>query len=99
MESIGVRELRQNASRYLDRVKKGESIQVTEHGVPIAVLGPIPVPEVSLYDRLVAEGTLIPAEGDITEWLAEHPPKKPDPDYTGPTATEILLQMREEERY
>ena len=28
MERIGVRELRQHASRYLDRVKAGESIEV-----------------------------------------------------------------------
>ena len=38
MESIGVRELRQQASVYLRRVDSGESFQITERGRPVAVL-------------------------------------------------------------
>ena len=41
MERIGVRELRQNASRYLRRVEQGESFEVSDRGRPIAVLRPI----------------------------------------------------------
>jgi prevent-host-death family protein len=37
---VGVRELRQNLSVYLDRVKEGETLTVTEHGVVVAVLAP-----------------------------------------------------------
>ena len=37
-ESVGVRELRQNLSKYLDRVKTGESLVVTEHGREVARL-------------------------------------------------------------
>ena len=33
---VGVRELRQNLSVYLDRVKDGETLEVTEHGHPVA---------------------------------------------------------------
>ena len=40
-ESIGVRELRQHASRWLERVQQGESFTVTERGKPIARLGPL----------------------------------------------------------
>jgi hypothetical protein len=29
---VGVRELRQNLSKYLDRIKRGERLEVTEHG-------------------------------------------------------------------
>ena len=36
--SVGVRELRQNLSIYLDRVKRGAVLQVTEHGRTVAVL-------------------------------------------------------------
>ena len=39
-ESVGVRELRQNISRYLDRVKQGETLVVTEHGREVARLVP-----------------------------------------------------------
>ena len=53
--SVGVRELRQNLSIYLDRVKKGEALTVTEHGAPVAILRPIDEGQ-SVLDRLVAEG-------------------------------------------
>ena len=36
IESVGVRELRQNASKVLDQVKDGAIIEITEHGVPVA---------------------------------------------------------------
>jgi prevent-host-death family protein len=38
--SVGVRELRQHLSRYLDRVKAGEDLIVTEHGREVARLVP-----------------------------------------------------------
>jgi prevent-host-death family protein len=37
---VGVRELRQNLSVYLRRVADGETLQVTEHGRPVAILAP-----------------------------------------------------------
>ncbi|MCC6222850.1 MAG: type II toxin-antitoxin system prevent-host-death family antitoxin [Thermoleophilia bacterium] len=40
--AVGVRELRQNLSRYLDRVKAGEALIVTEHGREVARLVPSP---------------------------------------------------------
>ena len=52
---IGVRELRQNLSVYLDRVKKGEALTVTEHGAAVAILRPLPTAS-SPLERLVAEG-------------------------------------------
>lgn len=41
MKTIGVRELRQYASRYLEEVAAGESIEVTDRGRPVARLVPI----------------------------------------------------------
>ena len=66
MEQVGVRELRQNLSVYLKRVRAGESLEVTEHGHPIAVLAPRGSPE-SAYDRLVAEGRIRPGVGSIDD--------------------------------
>lgn len=40
VESVGVRELRQNLSRYLERVKAGEALVVTERGRQVARLIP-----------------------------------------------------------
>lgn len=41
MASVGVRELRQRASELIRRVEAGESIEVTDRGRPVAVLGPV----------------------------------------------------------
>lgn len=60
MERIGVRDLRQNASRYLEAVKRGESVEVTERGNLIAILVP-PAPSLVARDVLVGRGQLIPA--------------------------------------
>lgn len=65
--SVGVRELRQNLSVYLDRVKAGETLAVTEHNRVVATLRPAP-PMTSL-ERLVAEGLGTPASrpfGDLS---------------------------------
>ena len=57
---MGVRELRQNLSVYLTRVKKGEALTVTEHGQEVAELRPLPAAADPL-SRLVAEGRVVPA--------------------------------------
>jgi prevent-host-death family protein len=66
MERVGVRELRQNLSVYLRRVKEGESLEVTEHGYPVAVLAPLSEPK-SAFDRMLAEGRIRPAVGTIDD--------------------------------
>lgn len=60
MHRIGVRELRQNASRYLTLVKEGETVEVTERGELVALLTPAH-PSRTARDRLVAAGRLVPA--------------------------------------
>lgn len=92
---VGVRELRQNLSVYLRRVKAGETLEVTEHGEPVAELRPRPAERVSIIDRLIAEGRATPATVDHR--TIPPPPSIPDP--SGRTLTEVLLEMREEERW
>lgn len=41
MDRVGVRELRQNLSVYLRRVRRGEALEVTDRGQPVATLQPI----------------------------------------------------------
>lgn len=91
---VGVRELRQNLSVYLDRVKAGETLEVTEHGQPVARLGPRPPERLSILDQLIAEGKATPAKGDHR--LLPPPPPPPE-GYDGPTLSEILQQMRDED--
>ncbi|HEV8682307.1 MAG TPA: type II toxin-antitoxin system prevent-host-death family antitoxin [Actinomycetota bacterium] len=68
---VGVRELRQNLSLYLRRVARGERLEVTERGKPVAVLCPVDESGSALR-RLVASGRAKPPEGDLLD-LA--PPK------------------------
>ena len=42
MADIGIRELKQHLSEYLDRAERGEILRVTDRGKPKAVLGPVP---------------------------------------------------------
>jgi prevent-host-death family protein len=56
---VGVRELKQRLSEYLERASKGEIIQVTDRGVPKAVLGPLPGK--LRIEEGIAEGWITPA--------------------------------------
>jgi prevent-host-death family protein len=53
--TVGVAELRQNLSRYLRRVERGERLLVTDRNRPVAELGPAPSTGAAL-DRLIAAG-------------------------------------------
>ena len=90
---VGVRELRQNLSVYLERVKAGETLEVTEHGQPIAQLGPRPTAPLSIIDQMIADGRATPATFDHRR--IPPPPKMEDP--SGKTLTQILLEMRDED--
>jgi prevent-host-death family protein len=90
-QSVGVRELRQDASRVLDLVKSGEVIVVTERGTPIAEIIPIK------RDKL----EILMEEGVVTKALRPFDPKiwyrTEGPMY--PNGLKEFLKEREEERY
>lgn len=69
---VGIRELRAHLSRYVEDVKTGEEIVVTEHGKPVARL--LPLDGERKIDRLIREGVVRPARsrtGRLPERLAE----------------------------
>ena len=94
MASVGIRELKQNASAVLRRVKAGESLEVTERGQPVARL--VPYRPMHILDRMVLEGRATAPVGDLLEYVKEHPPLPPTPGM--PLASEILAEMRADER-
>jgi prevent-host-death family protein len=69
-DEVGVRELRQNLSVYLRRVKGGESLEVKERGQRVAVLAPVGA-KASVLERLIAAGRATAPRGDL---LALGPP-------------------------
>jgi prevent-host-death family protein len=91
MRAIGIRELRQQASRYLREVQRGETIEVTDRGRPVARL--VPVPSNGGLEELAASGRLTPARGDLLDLgppLAAVPGK--------PLPSETLAELRSDER-
>lgn len=86
MERIGVKELRQHASRYLEKVKAGESVEVTERGELVALLVP-PLPAATARERLIASGRLIPASGPLNL------PRRPS---VAVNSANVLAELREE---
>jgi prevent-host-death family protein len=91
MRAIGVRELRQHASRYLREVERGETIEVTDRGRPVALL--IPMPSERPVERLLATGRVDAATGDLLE-LGE--PLRPLRDALTPS--QALAKARADER-
>ncbi len=97
--SINARDLSRRAASVLDRVEHGERLVVTRDGEPIAEIIPID-PTQRLFARWVRDG-LIPeppasgyARAAAVASAARHLPAVP----AGRTATDVLLDMREDER-
>jgi prevent-host-death family protein len=92
VDDVGVRELRQNLSVYLRRIAQGETLRVTEHGHPVALLTPIPNSGDPVLDDLEAQGLLERPK------VRRRPLPRPVPLEPGePTLSEILQQMRDED--
>ena len=91
MERIGIRELRNHASRVVRRARAGERIIITVDGVPAAQITPIEDgrSERSI-DDLIAAGHVI-ARASTAPPRPAHPTRAPGP----MTSTEILRSLRE----
>ncbi|HYC81284.1 MAG TPA: type II toxin-antitoxin system prevent-host-death family antitoxin [Solirubrobacterales bacterium] len=94
-DRVGVGELRQNLSKYLRRVEKGERILVTDRNKPVAELGP-PLSSLSHVDRLIAEGKVKPPRRPRKPGQPFRKPAQPfgGVDHEG-RVTRALLALRE----
>jgi prevent-host-death family protein len=92
-ERVGIRELRQNLSVYVRRVREeGRAYEVTERGEPVARLTPLDGEPRSLIDRMIAEGRISVA----TRSPEDLPP--PLPALKGTALSQILQVMRDEDQ-
>ncbi len=85
---VGVRELRQNLSVYLRRVRAGQTLEVTDRGRPVAILAPLP-PAATAIERLIASGL---ATGPVGDLVKLGMPKGP----VSTRASEALEELRRE---
>jgi prevent-host-death family protein len=93
-ERAGVRELRQNLSKYLERVREGARFEVTERGKPVALLVPLGDDD-DPVTRLEKRGIqLTRASGSFDDLL---PIPKPEPGAR--PLSEELEEMRSDQRY
>lgn len=91
LQTVGVRELRENLRAYLAQAKSGDIVEVTDHGEPVARLVPVPE-EQDIIERLKAEGIIDPDSGDGRLDLLPPPVK-----ISGRPLSEILQEMRDED--
>ena len=91
MISVGVRELKNNLSKFLRSVKSGEEIVVTDHGKPVARMVQ-ERPEADSVDealrRMEAEGLITRATKPLRKNIPM-PPKVP-----GKPLSEIVIEDR-----
>jgi prevent-host-death family protein len=95
-KTVGVRELRQNLSRYLERVKDGETLTVTERGHEVARLVPSHPDVDPYYQDLAAQyGATIPTRRLVDAMKSLSPLHKPAPAGT----TDAFLEESRRERF
>jgi len=92
MLSVGVRELKNNLSRFLRSVKSGEEVVVTDHGKPVArIVQERPEKPHSVEEamqRMEAEGLITRAKKPLRKNIPI-PPKVP-----GKPLSEIVIEDR-----
>ncbi len=90
-ERVGIRELRQNLSVYVKRVREeGRAYEVTERGEAVARLTPLEDRPMGIVERMIAEGR---ATAPTMGWEDLPPPLE----LPGRQLSEILQDMRDED--
>jgi prevent-host-death family protein len=97
---VTVRELSRNTSEVLDRVRGGETIEVTRNGEPVAVLSPPDIEEITIRG-LIKEGILPPdwrkQQAELRQYIRHNLPLPAEPGQR--PASEVLIEMRNEETH
>ncbi len=88
---IGIRELRQDASRVIELVEAGASITITRHGKVVATINP---PKKTQLEKWIEEGavTFPTKKLDLRSFQKSEP-------YDGPDLLQLLLKERREARF
>ncbi len=97
MTTAGVAQLKARLSRYLDQVKHGQEVVVTERGVPVAKIVPLRGAELAetRRERLARAGVLQLGTGRVRASLLKPPKGRVG---VGAGVLKALLAEREEGR-
>ena len=91
MRQVGIRALKQNASEVIAEVTNGETIIITDRGRPVAQISPLPNSPLATH---IASGMIVRAKNSKTK-LPQPISRKPNT----PSLSELLIEMRNKERY
>ncbi len=89
MARVGNRHLQKNARALIRRSIAGETVELTEHGRPVARI--VGRRAGSVLDQMIADGRATGSSGDLLEL-------KPLPPPTGRMLSKVLAEMRRQER-
>lgn len=89
-ERVGIRDLRQQASRIVQLAAQGQRIDITDRGRPVAQIGPLPAE--GRFAELVAAGRIIAGRGNVLDLEPLPPPPG------RPTGSQALADLRADER-
>ncbi|HEX5203887.1 type II toxin-antitoxin system Phd/YefM family antitoxin [Paractinoplanes rhizophilus] len=90
MDRIPIRSLNQDTAGVLARVERGESVEITNRGRPIARIVPVGVDPL---DELVSTGTLTPPTITLPFAMPTGAPQ------AGQDAGDLISALRDEERW
>jgi prevent-host-death family protein len=94
MRTVSISEAKNGLSALLDQVKAGESVVITDRGVPVARIEPVTNrsdDDEGRLDRLERAGVIERRGGPIPAWLLDKPPV-PLPE--GVSAVTMLIEER-----
>jgi prevent-host-death family protein len=88
MTPVGVRQLKNQLSRYLKRVRAGEEFVVTERGEPVAIISPTP-------GKPLESGLEAMLRAGLARWGGGKPrgARRP-PRVKGPSVADAVLEGR-----
>jgi prevent-host-death family protein len=86
---VGIRELKENLSKYMAKVKSGQSIVITEHGKPVGRIIPEGQSLEERVDALVQAG-VIAWDGRKLKRI-----KPPAVNKSNKLVSDIVIEMRE----
>jgi prevent-host-death family protein len=93
MDTVSVRQLRNDVSRILKRANAGERLIITSNGVAVALIGPLQQrSDKPTLEELIASGKVFPPTT-----RSAPPPAQPIP-FDGPMTSEEILEEHRRDR-
>jgi prevent-host-death family protein len=76
MNTVNIRSLKHETAKILERIRKGESVEITRHGSPVARMTPLPKKEspsknINFRDRLRSVYGDVKLDTSATQLIAD----------------------------